>query len=210
MLAEHSRHRTSPAASGIQSHALSHDAPASMRTRSPLGITSVRGFECTAHSPTVGLNCESTCCPETLTIGGVTSAAPVPTVRPRPISAFVRFRDVGCPRRCNRPPMRASDRAGWTSTRRRDHLRDLGRALGSPGETGVSGDCGTVYGVDGLKVGGGCGGGGSGNCACACSIARLKKANHPATKILASAIRSNLVVCIAVSFEPMYRHGPLD
>ena len=122
-LAEHSRYRTSPAASGIQSHALSHDAPASMRTRSPLGITSVRGFECTAHSPTVGLNCESTCCPETLTIGGVTSAAPVPTVTPGAMSAYARFRDVGCPRRCNRPPMRATDRAGRTSTRRRDHHR---------------------------------------------------------------------------------------
>jgi hypothetical protein len=59
-----------------------------------------------------------------------------------------------------------------------------------------------------LKVGGGCGGGGSGNCACACSVARLKKATHPATKIPASAIRSNLVVCIAVSFEPMYRPSP--
>jgi formate/nitrite transporter FocA (FNT family) len=60
-----------------------------------------------------------------------------------------------------------------------------------------------VYGVDGLKVGGGCGGGRSGNCACACSIARLKKTIHPATKNFASAVRSNLVVCIAVSFEPM-------
>jgi len=120
-LAEHSRHRTSPAASGIQSHALSHDAPASMRTRSPLCITSVHGFECTAHSPTVGLNCESTCCPKALNISGLTSAAPVPTVTQRAISAFVRFRDVGCPRRCN-PPMRASDRAGWTYNRRRDPL----------------------------------------------------------------------------------------
>jgi formate/nitrite transporter FocA (FNT family) len=39
-------------------------------------------------------------------------------------------------------------------------------------------------------------------------MARLKKASHPATKILASATRSNLVVCIAVSFEPMYRLSP--
>jgi hypothetical protein len=122
-LAEHSRRRTSPAASGIQSHALSHDAAASMRTRSPLGITSVRGFECTAHSPTVGLNCESTCRPKTLTVGGVTFAAPVPTVTPRAMSALVHFRDVGCPRRCNRLTMRASDRAGRTFTRRRDPRR---------------------------------------------------------------------------------------
>src|SRR6202042_281806 len=35
-----------------------------------------------------------------------------------------------------------------------------------------------------------------------------KMATHPATKNPASAIRSNLVVCIAVSFEPVYRHGP--
>jgi hypothetical protein len=94
-----------------------------MRTTSPLGIASVRGFECTAHSPTVRLSRESTCCPKTLTIGGVTSAAPVPTVMPRAISAFARFRDLGCPRRGNRPPMRACHRAGWTSTRRRGHLR---------------------------------------------------------------------------------------
>ena len=116
-LAEHSRHRTSPAASGIQSHALSHDAPASMRTRTPLGIASVRGFECTTHSPTVGLNCESACCPKTLAIGGLT-LAPVPRVTPRAMPALAHFRDVGCLRRCNRPPMRSSDRAGWTSTRR--------------------------------------------------------------------------------------------
>jgi hypothetical protein len=94
-----------------------------MRTRTPFGITSVRGFECTAHSPAVGRNCESTCCPKTLTVGGVSFAAPVPTVMPRAMSALGRFRDVGCPRRRNRPPMRASDRAGWTSTRRRDHPR---------------------------------------------------------------------------------------
>jgi hypothetical protein len=120
-LAEHSRHRTSPVASGIQSHALSHDAPASMRTGTPLGITSVRGFECTAHTPTVGLNGESTCCPKARTIGGLTSAAPVPRVTPRAMSACVRFRGVGCPRRSNRSPMRARDRARWNSTRRRDH-----------------------------------------------------------------------------------------
>jgi hypothetical protein len=82
-----------------------------MRTRTPLRITSVRGFECTAHSPSGLRN------------GGLTSAAPVPSVTPRAMSACVRFRDVGCPRRCNRPPMRASDRAGRTSTRRRDHHR---------------------------------------------------------------------------------------
>jgi formate/nitrite transporter FocA (FNT family) len=38
----------------------------------------------------------------------------------------------------------------------------------------------------------------------------LKKAIHPTTKIFASAIRSNLVACIAVSFEPVYRTSPLD
>jgi hypothetical protein len=65
-----------------------------------------------------------------------------------------------------------------------------------------------VYGVDGLKVGGGCGGGGAVESGCACAIATPKKATHPATKNLASATRSNLVVCIAVSFEPVYRHGP--
>ena len=116
-LAEHSRHRTLPAASGIRSHALSHDAAASMQTRCPLRITSVRGFECTAHSPTGGRNCK-----KALTTSGVTSAAPVPTVPPRAMSALVRFHDVGCSRRRNRPSVRASDRAGWTS-RRRDHHR---------------------------------------------------------------------------------------
>jgi hypothetical protein len=36
-------------------------------------------------------------------------------------------------------------------------------------------------------------------------IAALKKANHPATKKHVSAFRSNLVACIAASFEPIYR-----
>jgi len=40
------------------------------------------------------------------------------------------------------------------------------------------------------------------------AIAAPKMATHPATKNLASATRLNLVVCIAVSFEPVYRHGP--
>jgi hypothetical protein len=122
-LAEHSRHRTSPAASGIQSHALSHDTPAAMRTRTPLSITSVRGFECTAHSPAAVGSCQRTCRPKTLTICGVTCAVPVPPMRSRAKSALVRFGDVGCPCRGSRSPMSASDRAGWTSTRRRDHLR---------------------------------------------------------------------------------------
>jgi hypothetical protein len=67
-----------------------------------------------------------------------------------------------------------------------------------------------VYGFDGLKVGGGCGGGGAGYGVCACPTAALKKTTHPATKNLASVIRSNLVVCIVVSFEPIYRPSPLD
>jgi hypothetical protein len=58
-----------------------------MRTRIPLGITSVRGFECSAHSPTA------------LSTGGMTSAAPVPTVMPMAMLAPARFRDVGCHRR---------------------------------------------------------------------------------------------------------------
>jgi hypothetical protein len=91
-----------------------------MRTRTPLGITSVRRFECTAHSPTAVRNCQSTCRPKTLHMGGLTCAAPVPTVRPRAVSALVRFRDVGCRRRGHRPRMSARDRAGWTATRRRD------------------------------------------------------------------------------------------
>jgi hypothetical protein len=73
---------------------------------------------------------------------------------------------------------------------------------GSPpdGATGISGDWGAVYGVDGLKTGGGGGGIGFTVCACACPIAAPKKATHPATKNIASVIGANLVVCIAVSF----------
>jgi hypothetical protein len=93
---------------GIQSQALSHDAAAAMRTRSPLGITSVRGFECTAHAPA------------DLSARGLT-LAPGQTVTSRAMSAFVRFRDVGCRRRCHRPRMRAGDRVGWASARRGDH-----------------------------------------------------------------------------------------
>jgi hypothetical protein len=77
--------------------------------------------------------------------------------------------------------------------------------LGVPGETGVSGDCGTVFGLDGLKTGGGDGGTGFTNCACACSIATPKHASHPAKKNFASAIRSDLVVCIVISCETMFR-----
>ena len=84
-----------------------------MRTRTPLGITSVRSFECAAHTPAGIRIRELMRCPKALSTGGVISAAPVAMVRPR---------DVGCLRRCNRPPMRASDRAGWTSDRRRDPL----------------------------------------------------------------------------------------
>jgi hypothetical protein len=85
-----------------------------MRTRTPLGITSVRSFECTAHTPAGVRICELRRCPKALSTGGGISAAPVPMVRPR---------DVGCLRRCNRPPMRASDHPGGTSDRRRDPLR---------------------------------------------------------------------------------------
>jgi hypothetical protein len=56
-----------------------------------------------------------------------------------------------------------------------------------------------------LKTGGGGGGTGFTNCACACSTATPKQATHPATNNFASVLRTNLVVCIAVSLEPMFR-----
>jgi hypothetical protein len=59
-----------------------------------------------------------------------------------------------------------------------------------------------------LKVGGGCGGAKYPGCACA--IATLKKATHPTAKNLASAIRSNLVVCIAVPSSRGIGPAPLD
>jgi hypothetical protein len=59
-----------------------------------------------------------------------------------------------------------------------------------------------VLGVDGLKTGGGGGGTGFTVCACAGSIAAPEKATDPATKNIASVVRANLVVGIAVSFEP--------
>src|SRR5271156_6656549 len=63
-----------------------------------------------------------------------------------------------------------------------------------------------MFGVDGLKTGGGGGGTGFTNCVCACSIAKhaTNTAVHPATKHFASIIRSNLLVCFAISFEPMF------
>ena len=70
--------------------------------------------------------------------------------------------------------------------------------FGNPGETGICLVLGTVYGVDGLKIGGGGGGIGYGICACACLIVPPKKDTHPATTNFASIIRSNLVNCIAL------------
>jgi hypothetical protein len=71
-----------------------------------------------------------------------------------------------------------------------------------------------VFGVDGLKTGGGGGGTGFTVCACAGSIAAPERVTHPATKKIASVIRANLVVRIAVSFKPNFplsllphRHG---
>jgi hypothetical protein len=48
---------------------------------------------------------------------------------------------------------------------------------------------GMVYGVDGLKVGGGGGGMGYGNCACAGLIVPPNRATNPATKNFPSVIR---------------------
>jgi hypothetical protein len=59
-----------------------------------------------------------------------------------------------------------------------------------------------VFGGDGLKTGGGGGGTGFTVCAWARSNATPKTATHPATKNIAGVIRSNLVVCIALSFAP--------
>jgi hypothetical protein len=83
-------------------------------------------------------------------------------------------------------------------------LDDPGSALGNPGETGASGACGTVFGTDGLKVGGGGGGGGLTNWACAGPLPRPAHVAHPATKTVASAIRPDFIARIAVSFS----YGP--
>jgi hypothetical protein len=94
---------------------------------------------------------------------------------------------------------------------------------GLAGETGVSREGATVYGLDGLKVGGGIVGTRSSNgggaerigfvpcirgaglvpCARACSIVTNapKKATDAARKNVASAI--NLLKCIAISLEPI-------
>ncbi len=102
--------------------------------------------------------------------------------------------------------------------------------LGVSGETGVSLGCGTMYGLDGLKTGGGGGGGlftigggaaGAGfvpcawgaefvPCACACSIAphAPKTAAQTASKSVAGVIRAKLLVCIALSFEPICTFKP--
>jgi hypothetical protein len=96
---------------------------------------------------------------------------------------------------------------------------------GLAGETGVSREGATVYELDGLKVGGGIEGAGFTNgggaeragfvpcmrgaglapAACASSIVTNapKKATRAARKNVASAIRSNLLKCIAISLEPI-------
>lgn len=77
---------------------------------------------------------------------------------------------------------------------------DPGRVLGVPGETGATLGCGTVVlGGIGLNTGGGGGGTGFTVCAWACSIAPPTPINHPVRKNVASAMRSNFVLCIAVS-----------
>jgi hypothetical protein len=48
---------------------------------------------------------------------------------------------------------------------------------------------GMVFGVDGLKIGGGGGGMGYGNCACAGLIVPPNRATNPATKNFPSVIR---------------------
>ena len=82
-----------------------------------------------------------------------------------------------------------------------------GSALGATGETGVSGACGTVFGTDGLKVGGGGGGGGFTNCACAAPMAMPKQATHPVTKNVAGAIRPDFVAGLAISVAAIVRCG---
>jgi hypothetical protein len=89
-------------------------------------------------------------------------------------------------------------------------LDDPGSALGDPGETGVGGACGTVFGTDGLKVGGGGGGTGFTNCAWAGAVAKPEQASHPAMKTVAGATRPNLVARIAVSFGPGFVGSPRD
>jgi hypothetical protein len=66
----------------------------------------------------------------------------------------------------------------------------LDRPLGVPGETGASGDCGTVLGLDGLSVGA-VGGTGFTNCACADPNAKHTTIalTHPAATSFARATR---------------------
>jgi hypothetical protein len=86
------------------------------------------------------------------------------------------------------------------------------RPLGSPGETGVSGACGTVYGVDGLIIGGGGGGAGFTNCPCACACPSAKhaiiKVTHPAMTSFADAGRCNRFAIIQVSVSSVCRCQP--
>jgi hypothetical protein len=74
------------------------------------------------------------------------------------------------------------------------------RPLGADGEIGTYGACGTVFGVDGLKVGGGGGGTGLTVCARAWPMAKaaIVAASETAAKS-ATARRSNLVAFMPVS-----------
>jgi len=75
-----------------------------------------------------------------------------------------------------------------------------------------------VLGLDGLSVGDCVGGAGAGPdgtddcCACACSIRAQppNTATHPVIKSNANALRANLILGIAVSFEPVFRCPKFD
>jgi hypothetical protein len=76
-----------------------------------------------------------------------------------------------------------------------------GRLLGGVGETGASGACGTVLGVDGLKVGGGGAGTGLTVCAWAWPMAKAAIVAASETAAKSAAGRSNPVACMPISLE---------
>ena len=80
-----------------------------------------------------------------------------------------------------------------------------GRPLGVPGETGVSGACGTVLGLDGLNVGGGGGGTGFTNCACACPSAKHATiaVTHPVMMSFPEGGRCNRFASISISVDSL-------
>jgi hypothetical protein len=81
---------------------------------------------------------------------------------------------------------------------------------GTPGDTGATGGCATVFGVDGLKVGGGCVMGGVTGCARAWPMAKaaIVAVSETAAKSAAGR-RLSPIACMSASLRSVDRPNAL-